>query len=235
MLSWTRVIADTYNNAIRELPLVFVLGRSSYTEPAASGTDSVELAVTLSIGSWTAAANASWLHVAAASASGVGSANVIFSFDANPGATRTGTFTIGGQTLSITQAGSTYVPAGAVTALVSSGLSYPGGVAVDGAGNVYIADSANHAIKEWSPATQTVTTLVSSGLYNPTGVAVDGAGNVYIGDTANTAIKEWSPATQTVTTLVSSGLSYPQGVAVDGAGNVYIADHSCPRQHFEST
>ena len=64
------------------------------------------------------------------------------------------------------------------------------GVAVDGAGNVYIADTSHNAIKEWNATTQQVTTLVSSGLSGPFGVAVDGAGNVYIADTDNNAIKE---------------------------------------------
>ena len=97
-------------------------------------------------------------------------------------------------------------------------------MAVDGAGNVYIADTGNNAIKEWTAANSNVTTLVSSGLVDPCGVAVDGAGNVYIADTGNSAIKEWTAANSNVTTLVSSGLTYPYGVAVDGAGNVYIAD-----------
>ena len=51
-----------------------------------------------------------------------------------------------------------------VTTLVSSGLTDPYGVAVDGAGNVYIADSGNNAIKKWTAANNNVTTLVSSGL-----------------------------------------------------------------------
>ena len=63
------------------------------------------------------------------------------------------------------------------------GIVYPSGVAVDGSGNVYIADTGNNAIKEWVAANNTVTTLVSSGLNRPCGVAVDGAGNVYIADT----------------------------------------------------
>ena len=90
-----------------------------------------------------------WLHLSLANQSGTGSANVIFRFDANPGATRTGTLTIGGQTLAVTQAGSTYVAANPLTALVSSGLYFPTGVAVDGAGNVYFAESGNNTINGW--------------------------------------------------------------------------------------
>ncbi len=110
------------------------------------------------------------------------------------------------------------------TTLVSTGLYSPSGVAVDGAGNVYIADYWRQRDQGMVAASNTVTTLVSSGLYSPYGVAVDGLGNVYIADTYNNAIKEWLAASNTVITLVSSGLSGPYGVAVDGAGNVYIAD-----------
>jgi hypothetical protein len=60
---------------------------------------------------------------------------------------------------------------------------------VDGAGNVFIADEDNNALKEWSAATQTVSPLVS-GLNFPYGVAVDGSGNVFFADTENNAIQE---------------------------------------------
>jgi sugar lactone lactonase YvrE len=176
------------------------------------------------IAAWMATTNAAWLHLSQAMQSGTGSTNVVFSYDANPGATRSGTLTIAGQTLTVTQAGSTYVAAGPVTPLVSSGLAQAQGLAVDGAGNVYIADTGHNAIKRWTVANNTVTPLVSSNLSLPQSVAVDGAGNVYIADSGNNAIKEWMAANSNVTTLVSSGLSEPAGVAVDGAGNVYIAD-----------
>src|ERR1035441_2714858 len=88
-----------------------------------------------------------------------------------------------------------------VTALVSSGLLQPSGVAMDSAGNVYIADSDHEEIKEWTPVNSNVTILVSSGLYDPSGVAADGAGNVYIADLGNNAIKEWTVANSNVTTL----------------------------------
>jgi DNA-binding beta-propeller fold protein YncE len=201
---------------------VYALSTSSLLVGPAAASDSVVLAVTPQTGAWAATANSTWLHLTPANQSGTGSANVVFSYDANPGATRSGTLTIAGQTLTVTQAGSTYVPAGTVT-FVSSGLSGPSGVAVDGAGNVYIADTGDKAIKEWTAANNTLATLVSSVLSGPEGVAVDISGNVYIADTANNAIEEWTAANGSVMTLVS-GLNAPAGVAVDGAGNVYIAD-----------
>ena len=123
----------------------------------------------------------------------------------------------------MTQAGSGYAAATAAT-IISSPLVQPGGVAVDASGNVYIADTGDDAVKEWSAATKTLSTLVASGLSGPQGVAVDTSGNVYIADTGDNAVKEWNAAAKTLSTLVASGLSGPQGVAVDASGNVYIAD-----------
>jgi len=206
----------------------FSLGTTNLLEGPSAGSDSVVLSGTPNNSPWTAITNATWLHLSAANQSGTGSTNVIFTFEANPGATRTGSLTVAGITLTITQAGSTYVASPIdttnVTRLLSLGFVSPKGVAVDGAGNVYFAETPDNAIKKWIATNNTVTTLVSSGLSYPIGVAVDGAGNVYIADNGNSALKMWTAANSNVTTLVSSGLNNPSGVAVDGAGNVYIAD-----------
>ena len=203
----------------------FGLGTTTLLEGPAAGTDSVVVAVSPSSLGWSAAANTGWLHLAVANQSGTGSTNEIFSFDANTGATRTGTLTIAGQNLTVTQAGSTYVPAPApVTTLVAAGLNDPQGVAVDAAGNVYIADFGNGAVEKWTAASNTVTTLVASGLASPAGVAVDAAGNVYIAAAGNNLIQKWTASSNALTTLISSGLAAPFGVAVDGSGNIYIAD-----------
>jgi sugar lactone lactonase YvrE len=210
--------------AVTQVAPIFSLGATARLEGPAAGSDSVVLAVNPQNGTWTATANTPWLHLNTANQSGTGSANVVFSYDADLGATRTGTLTIANQTLTVTQAGSTYVAAGAVTALVPSGLNSPFGLAVDGTGHVYFADTFNNAVKMWTASDDAVTSLVSSGLNLPQGVAVDAAGNVYIADTYNNAIKMWTAASNTVTTLVSSGLNLPGGLAVDGSGHVFIAD-----------
>jgi DNA-binding beta-propeller fold protein YncE len=209
----------------RRVLSTFTLGTSSLVESAASGSDTDLLAGS---GPWAASPVATWLHLSAPNQSGTGSATVLFTFDANPNATaRSGTLTIGGNPLTVTQAGISYVATGvgAIAALVT-GLNSPFGVAVDSSGNVYIADQNSNAIRELVHATGTITTLVSTGLNLPNSVAVDGSGNVYFSDFNNHAIKEWVKATSTVTTLVSSGLNQPEDVAVDGSGNVYIADQN---------
>jgi DNA-binding beta-propeller fold protein YncE len=203
--------------------IIPTLGTTNLLEGPTAGSDSVVLAVATPTAPWTATANAPWLYLSAANQSGTGSTNVVFSFDANPGATRSGTLTVGDQALTVTQAGSTYIAAGAATTLVSSGLNQPLSVAVDSTGNVYIADTVNRAVKKWTAANNTVTTLVSSNLISPYGVAVDGAGNVYF-TSGSSLLQVWTATNNTVATLLSSGLNGPEGVAVDGVGNVYFAD-----------
>jgi len=109
-----------------------------------------------------------------------------------------------------------------VQTTVGSGLSGPWGVAVDGAGDVFIADSNNSRVVE-VPAGGGAQTTVGSGLSKPTGVAVDGAGDVFIADNGLNQVVE-VPAGGGAQTTVGSGLSSPYGVAVDGAGDVFIAD-----------
>src|SRR5882757_2886878 len=111
--------------------------------------------------------------------------------------------------------------------VVGSGLNVPLGVAVDRAGNVYIADSGSGRVLKETPSVGgfTQSTVVGSGLSNPYGVAVDGAGNVYVADTYNNRVLEETPsAGGYIQTTVGSGLNAPRGLAVDGSGNVYIAD-----------
>jgi uncharacterized protein (TIGR03437 family) len=125
------------------------------------------------------------------------------------------------------------------------------GVALDGAGNMYVADTYNNRIRQVTAA-GIVSTVAGGGsqvlgdggpatsaqLNDPVGVAVDSAGNLYIADTGNDRIRKVTPA-GTISTIAGNGtvgysgdggpalnaqLNRPNGVAVDSAGNVYIAD-----------
>ena len=102
-------------------------------------------------------------------------------------------------------------------------------MAVDGIGNVFVADSSDNAVKEIVAAGgyTTVNTLgEANGNFNyPTGVAVDGNGNVFVADSENSAVKEIVAAGgyTTVQTL-GGGFSYPYDIAVDRNGNIFVAD-----------
>ena len=135
--------------------LCYGLGTTALVEGSAAGSDSVVLAGTPTFGPWTATPSASWLHLTLANQSGNGSANVVFSFDANPGATRSGTINIAGQNLTVTQAGTTYIAAPAPMTTLVTDLGYPGGLALDLTGDVFVADTAHNALKEWTLANNT--------------------------------------------------------------------------------
>ncbi len=115
-----------------------------------------------------------------------------------------------------------------VQSTVTSGLSFPYGIAVDVSSNVYIADAQNNrVVKEpWTGSAYGTQTMVGSGLSLPSAVAVDGAGNVYVADFGNSRVVRvpWTGTGYGTQTTVGSGLSEPLGVAVDGGGNVYIGD-----------
>ncbi len=111
--------------------------------------------------------------------------------------------------------------AGVITT-VASASDHIFGVTVDGAGNVYFADTYNNAIKKVSAEDGSITTL-ATGFNTPTDAAVDAAGNVYVADYLNNAIKKISAADGSITTI-GSGFSQPFGVALDAAGDIYVAD-----------
>jgi sugar lactone lactonase YvrE len=201
------------------------LGTNRLWEGPGAGSDSVMLNT---IYPPTVTAGAAWLHPLPAGEPG--DSLVRFTFDANPGPTRSATLTIAGQILTVTQAGSAYIAAPTPLTTLAAGLAgMPHTVAVDGAGNVIIGTS-DYAwdsgwIGKWNPATNTVTTLVSSGLSGVMGLTLDGAGDIYASSVWDGAVKKWHPANGSLTTMFSSPDNfYPMGVAVDAEANIYFAD-----------
>ena len=191
-----------------------------------AGTNSVILAAGSGV-SWTATANAPWLHLAPGYGSGTGNTTVLFTYDANPGATRVGSLNVGGETVTVTQAGTNYVKAPGPVTTLATGLSGPTGIAADGDGNVYFCDGGHGALKQWNPSNNTVTTL-ASGYGNLQGLGMDGAGNVYFADFGSIFIRMWSASTHLVSTVFNNTSTGISGLVVDNAGNVYF---TVPSQH----
>jgi len=99
-------------------------------------------------------------------------------------------------------------------------FDYPYGVTVDSAGNVYVADMANHTIRKVSAAGVVTTPAGTAGIagsadnigtatrFNyPSGVTVDSAGNLYVADMANHTIRKVSPTGTTATIAGIAGVS----------------------------
>ncbi len=114
---------------------------------------------------------------------------------------------------------------GTVTVL-GSGLSGPSGVAVDGSGNVYIADTGNNQVVQIAAATGVQTPVPIYGLNNPMGLDIDGAGNLYVVSNGNDKILKlpWTGIGFGPQFKVGNGFYGPSTVAVDAQGNLFIAD-----------
>jgi sugar lactone lactonase YvrE len=132
----------------------------------------------------------------------------------------------------------------------------PYGIAVDGGGNIYVADTGNNTIRMLTPSgggwmVTTIAGLAGSPGFTdgnnsaarfryPMGLAVDGSGNIFVADEGNSIIREITPSgvdweVSTIAGLAGNSgsadgnnnnarFSNPSGIAVDDTGNVYVAD-----------
>ncbi|MEZ4368940.1 MAG: hypothetical protein R2939_22065 [Kofleriaceae bacterium] len=136
----------------------------------------------------------------------------------------------------------------------SASLTNPFGVALDPAGNLYIADTGNHRVRKVAAGSHTITTVAGSGtggfagdggpatlaqLNQPGAVAVGPDGALYVGDASNNRVRRVDPITAIIETVAgssgndgsgdgaaatSAGLGAPWGVKVDASGDLLIAD-----------
>ena len=122
---------------------------------------------------------------------------------------------------------------------VDAALNSPTGVAVDGSGNLYIADTNNNVVREVNSFTGNITTIAGNGvsgyagnggpatsaeLNAPTGIAVDAAGDVFIAESGNNVVREVVQSTGAIITVAGDGT---RGYSGDGAAAT-AAELNCP-------
>ncbi|HYM37349.1 MAG TPA: hypothetical protein VES96_03005 [Nitrospiraceae bacterium] len=133
-------------------------------------------------------------------------------------------------------------------------LNFPGAVAVDRRGNLYIADTMNHRVRKVDAATGAISTIAGTGqhrcsgdggpataaaLNEPAALAVDERGHLYIADQSNNRVRRVDLRTGTIATVAGTGetgytgdgmpaaeagLSGPSGLTLGPDGELYIAD-----------
>lgn len=129
----------------------------------------------------------------------------------------------------------------------AASFSFPQGIAVDAAGSVYVADTANQLIRSIDPSGQVNTLAGTSGttgslngsgglFWDPTGIAVDAQKNVYVTDAFNHAVRKIDQGRNVMTIAgtaavfgsgdgqTSAQFWSPQGITLDANGNLIVAD-----------
>jgi len=133
-------------------------------------------------------------------------------------------------------------------------LDLPTALALDTAGNLYLADTGNHRIRKIAATTGIITTIAgtdtqgfsgdtglatSATIDSPTGLTLDSANNLYLADTHNHRIRKITATSGIITTIAGTGapgfagdtaaattaiVALPHGLTIDTKGNLYLAD-----------
>lgn len=230
-------VADTGNRTVRAITPAAVVSTLAGTAGAAGSVDGVGAAARFILPYGVAADGAGNVYVADAGSNGSTIRRI------SPGGAVATLAGMPGQLGSVDGQGT------------AARFNIPVAAATDAAGNVYVADSQNHAIRRVTPSGLVTTIAGSSGFAGavdasgaaasfsaPDGIAADAAGNAFVADSNNGTIRRITPA-GAVTTLAGDAsaprvsvdgagsaarFTRPTGLAIDAAGTLYAGDTRCP-------
>ncbi len=124
-------------------------------------------------------------------------------------------------------------------------LKSPADVAVDSAGNLWVADKSNNRIQKFSPDGKFLAKFGTSGkedgqFAGPTAIAIDSQGNLWVTDSGNRRVQKFDPSGKFLLKFGSQGSGDgqfsgwgPRGVAIDAQGNAWVSDYSGRIQRFD--
>jgi murein DD-endopeptidase MepM/ murein hydrolase activator NlpD len=111
---------------------------------------------------------------------------------------------------------------------LATGLSGPVGIAIDGAGRIFVSDTYNDRIVTLDADGVASPLALDVSLDTPTGIAVDSTGTLYVADTGNNVVRaiDRSGLSATIDAYEIGGFQRPIGVAADTAGTLYVTDEA---------
>jgi sugar lactone lactonase YvrE len=217
-------VADTENHVVRRITPAGVVSTFAGVSGVQGATD----------GAATAAAS----FTGPAGIAVIGSAGTLIVYVADTGNSTIRKIAAGAVT---TLAGTAQTFGSTDAAGAAASFLFPNGLAVDGAGKIYAADTGNHTIRQITSA-GVVSTLAgiapvqgsndaagaAASFFGPSGVATDLAGNVYVADKGNRSVRVVTSAGGVTTFPLTGGgfdaQARPEGIALDRLGNVYVSD-----------
>jgi tripartite motif-containing protein 71 len=128
----------------------------------------------------------------------------------------------------------TYVSSFGATGTGNGQFGHPAGIAMDSAGNLWVADMQNNRVEEFSASGTFLKSVGSTGtgpgqFSRPKSIAIDPQGDFWVADAGNSRIEEFSPSWEFIKSVGSAGsgngqFSGPEGIAIDAHGNIWVSD-----------
>lgn len=114
--------------------------------------------------------------------------------------------------------------------LIRKGILRPNALAVDDAGDLYVANHGTirkqGTVSVYAPLTGKLLRTITNGVYTPDALALDKSGNVYVADANKSSVTEYAAGSTRLLRTITDGVGRPNAIAFDQSGKVYVSDYS---------